>query len=44
MAWIWAFKEPLLTEEAAEKAYNDTMDKIANKLPTSTSDFFSGLF
>lgn len=44
MAWMWAFKEPLLTEEAAEKAYNDTMDKIANKLPNSVSDFFSGLF
>jgi len=44
MAWMWAFSEPLLTEEAVEKAYNDTMDKIANKLPDSASNFFSSLF
>ena len=44
MAWMWAFTEPLLTEEAAEKAYSDIMDKIAGKLPDSTSNFFSSLF
>ena len=43
MAWMWSFTEPLLTEEAAEKAYNDVMDKIANKLPEA-GNFFSSLF
>lgn len=43
LAWQWAFKEPLLTENQAEIAYNTAMDKIEGKTPAAAINWFNEL-